>query len=95
VSRSPTIPIEAWPLTDSHVADQGTIIFWMDPGCPSPDLLGCAGDEGFLAGHGDELASRLGQQVGPVGLQPVAVTPAPLVLGLAPRNLDGVVDSSI
>ena len=86
VSHSPTIRIYAWPLTGSHVADQGPIIFGMGPGGPVPCLLRRVGDERFLPGHSDELAARLGQQVGPMGLQPVTVAPAPLILSLAPRR---------
>ena len=82
--------INAWPLTDSHVADQGTIIFGMGHGDPSPCLLRRGGDERFLPRHSDELAASL-QQVGPMRLQPVTVAPAPLVLRLTLRNLDRVV----
>ncbi len=74
------------------VLTQRAVIFRVRVTGPCPGLFVCAGDEGILSGHGEKLALRLGQQVGPVGLKPVALALAPLVLSLAPRNLNGIVD---
>jgi hypothetical protein len=53
-------------------------------------LLGRVGNEGFLSRNDQVLPERVGQKIRPVGLQPVAVAPASLVLGPGLRNHDWV-----
>ena len=58
-----------------------------------PSILRGIGDERFLPRHGDELAPRLGQEICPVRMQPVAVPPGALVLGSVPRDVGRVGNS--
>jgi hypothetical protein len=48
------------------------------------------GDEGFLSRNDQVFPERPGQEVSPVGLQPVDVALEPLVLGLTPGEPLGV-----
>ena len=50
------------------------------------------GDEGFLSRNDQVFPERPGQEVSPVGLQPVDVALEPLVLGLDARDHIRVVD---
>jgi hypothetical protein len=75
------------------VLAQRSIVFRMCLLRLNPSILHGIGDERFLPRHGNESAPRLGQEISPVGLQPVAVPPGALVLGSVPRDLGRVGDS--
>jgi hypothetical protein len=85
--------IEARPGVGEDVLAQRSIVFRMCLLRLAPSILRDIGDERFLPRHGDELAPRLGQEISPVGLQPVAVPPGALVLGSVPRDLGRVGNS--
>jgi len=63
-----------------NVLADGAVIVGVRSLGHGPGLLGRVGNEGFLSRNDQVLPERLGQEVRPVGLQPVAVTPASLVL---------------
>ena len=57
------------------VLAQRSIVFRMCLLRLNPSILRGIADERFLPRHGDELSPRLGQEISPVGLQPVAIPP--------------------
>ena len=83
--------IETRPRVGENVLAQRPIVFRMCILGPDPSILGI-GNEPFLPRHGNELAPCLGQEISPVGLQPVAVPPV-LVLGSMPPDLGRVGNS--
>jgi hypothetical protein len=58
-----------------------------------PSILRGIGDERFLPCHSDELAPGLGQEISPVGLQPLAVPPGALMLASVSRDVGRVGNS--
>ena len=71
---------------------QGTVIVRVRGLGHGPSLRRCVGDEGFLSGDDQVFPERLGQEVGPVGLQPIAIALEPFVLGPDSRDHGRVVD---
>src|SRR5690349_13992436 len=80
VRHSPAMTIESRPRVGEDVLAQGSVVLRMCLLHPSPGFFRVLRDERLLPCHGHEPASSLGQELAPVGLQPVAVLPGALLL---------------